>query len=155
MEKNCGSSLSCFLVYGLRGEIEMKLITVPIGSVQVGDFMFVNGNRIEVKTIFQAKRSQCYLNADGKFEKGTVVLRGSSKEDEWYAGPDGTASIEEPKRPKAKFHVGQPVEYDSSDARCWCPAKISEVKFSEEEGWTYEVSPDDLWCLESEIRALK
>ena len=132
----------------------MKIVTVPIGSVQVGDFMFVNGNRIEVKTVFQAKRSQRYLNADGKFEKGTVVLRGASKDDEWYAGPDGTASIEESKRPKAKFHVGQPVEYNSSDARCWCPAKIKQIDLESEDGVQYLVGPDDLWCLESEIRII-
>lgn len=71
----------------------MKTKTVPIASVKIGDVMFVNGNPIEVKKIFQAKRSQRYLNADGKFETGTIVLRGAHKDDEWYAGPNGTALI--------------------------------------------------------------
>ena len=73
----------------------MKTKTVPIDSVKVGDFMFVNGNRIEVKKITKPKSSRSYVNDQGKFEKGTIVLRGTDKDDDvWYAGPNGTALIQ-------------------------------------------------------------
>lgn len=66
------------------------------------------------------------------------------------------SKVEESKKPKAKFHVGQPIEYDSSDARCWLPGKIKEVSVCDENDENvYLVGPDDLWCLESEIRELK
>lgn len=58
-------------------------------------------------------------------------------------------------KPTAEFRVGQPVEYSSSEARCWYPAKIKSAKYDKQDGWMYEVSPDNLWCLESEIRVTK
>lgn len=58
------------------------------------------------------------------------------------------------RKPRAKFRVGQRVEYNSSDARTWLPATIKNCAFDTDgEGrWTYEVSPADLWCEEDEIR---
>ena len=59
------------------------------------------------------------------------------------------------KKPKAKFRVGQPIEFDATQRGGWVPAKIKEVKFQNDQewtGWVYLVSKGDVWCLESEIR---
>ena len=62
------------------------------------------------------------------------------------------------KKPKAKFRVGQPIEYDANQRGGWVPAKIKERKLQNDQawtGWVYLVSKGDVWCLESEIRELK
>ena len=59
------------------------------------------------------------------------------------------------KKPKAKFRVGQPIEFNSSDDRKWCPGIVRFVSNCDADGWTYVIGPEDLWCLESEIREPK